>query len=75
MFQTVDELANEMVHIGNGEEITLLVMVNRANVDHEQLMQVFEDTIEREQIYGTWSISDSVNCIGSRSFVSVTFSR
>ena len=75
LFQTVDELANEMVHIGNGEEKTMLVMVNMANVNHEQLMQAFEDTMEHEQIYSAWSISDSVNCIGNRSFVSVTFAR
>ena len=75
VFRTVNELADEMVRIGPGEKKTLSVMVNAAGVSHEELVKGIEAAVERANIYGTYGISDLVNCIGGRSFVCVTFSR
>lgn len=75
VYQTVNELVNDMIQIGPGEEKTMSVMVNAAGVSHEELSEAFDDAVEREKLYGRYGISDSVNCIGNRSYIYVTFSR
>lgn len=74
-FQSVSDLVGEMITIAPGEEKTLSVMVNTPALTHEELVKAFEDTIKRRNIYGPFSLSDTINCIGTRSFVTVTFSR